>query len=115
MSRQTGPLRHRLKIYNISRVDDGYGGKTRADPSPETLIDTVWGKVEPASASETFRASRVEQVITHTGRIRYKPSLADIEGHIIDFRGRHMRIQTCINTDERNRWLDLTLREGGAL
>ena len=108
-------MRDRVKIYRPTREDDGAGGHRRVDPSPETLIDTVWAKVEVASSGEQFKASKLEQIVTHVAHIRYRRSLANLTDHVVEFKGDKMRVITCTNPDLRERFLKLTLRQGGEL
>lgn len=115
MSKRTdiGRLRYRIKIYEPTRVSDGHGGNRRSDPSEESLIDTVWADVRVANYSEKFKASKLEQVISHSSVIRYKSDLSNLHDHVIEFQGRQMRVVTCVDFDGRKRYLKLTLKEGG--
>jgi len=117
MSRRTdiGQLRHRVKIYELTQVDDDHGGFTRSDPSPDTHKVTVWANVRTASSSEQFRAARVEQQLTHMMFCRFRESLRTIHGFTVIHQGRQMTITNVEVLGDRKRFMAIMLREGGAL
>ncbi len=101
-----GEMKHRIAIETKTRVTDGMGGGTITWAN----FSTVWSKIEPRSANETFWAKHLEHRVTHKITIRY---LAGVTSEMrIVFGARVFQIKGVRNLEERNRWLVLDCEEG---
>lgn len=109
MGQGIGNLRHRITIEERLRVADGYGGLTTTG---WLTVFSIWAAVEPTSGRERFFAGKLEHVITHKVRIRYRAGVrADMR---VNFGGRFLQIRGVTNEDERGRWLILNCEEGAS-
>jgi len=113
-----GELRHQIELINVTRVDDGAGGSMRADVV-EAVVD---GAINPASWSQMQRAEQLQQRVSHTITIRWRPDLAagfgpEARARFTDAAGRlrELSVKTVVDPDERARWLELGCLEGGPL
>jgi SPP1 family predicted phage head-tail adaptor len=111
-----GALRHRVELVGVGRVDDGAGGFTRAD----VVAGVVWAAIRPASMREIEAAGRLEMRISHVFTIRFRADLLPSQGGRVrwqDAAGRQREgyIEAASDPDERGRFLELMIREGGAL
>lgn len=114
-----GTLTTRVELIGINRVPDGAGGFTRADG----VEATVWGHLAQASPTQQQRAERLEQRISHTIRIYWRPDFAnggfgpEARARIVDAGGavRELSVRTVHDPDNRRRFLELGCLEGGPL
>lgn len=111
-----GTFDRRIELIDIGRVADGAGGFTRSD----SVAVVVWGSFRPSSWNQQQRAERLEQRITHTIRIYWRPDLAggfgpDARARVLDGGGtvRELSIKTVVDPDDRRRFLELGCVEGG--
>lgn len=110
-----GALRHRLELISPERLEDGAGGFTRVDAAQ----GVVWADIRPASMREMDAAGRLEMQITHVITIRFRADILPLQGWRVRWTDRANRqregyVQTASDPDERCRFLELIVREGGA-
>ena len=110
-----GDLRHRLELIGVGRIDDGFGGFTRAD----AVQGVVWAAIRPAKVSEIDAAGRLEMQISHVITIRFRPDLLPAQGMRVRWqdaagRTREGYVETAADPDERGRFIQMWVREGGA-
>jgi SPP1 family predicted phage head-tail adaptor len=103
---KAGDLIHFITFELAVEVADGYGGKNVTWQE----FAEVQAKVTPLSGSERFHAMRKESDITHKIIMRYS-SWVD-STYRINFNGRIMEIDSVINLEERNRWIEIKAIEG---
>lgn len=96
-----GEMRHRIKIQELVRIDDGYGGAV------EDWVDiaNIWAKVEPLRGEERYTAQQIKSELTHKITIRFikgiKPQMRVI------FNDRIFNIESTINIEEKKRYIEL--------
>ena len=91
-------LRSRLTLETPVDTTDDNGGVTRTYAASGML----WGDITPAGASDRFLAERMEQAITHTIRLRFRP---DITGAMrLRLGARVFFIHGVEDIDERHRF-----------
>lgn len=112
-----GKMRHRIKIYNTVRVDDGSGGFDRGDPSPETLLATRWCHIEPVSARQRQWGEQYTELTTHACWLRYDEQLDDgmTVGRVINGTEVFYYVETAFDPDNLQEFTLLNLREEGPL
>jgi SPP1 family predicted phage head-tail adaptor len=104
-----GKLRNKISIQRKTRTPDGGGGWS--DTWAE--IHNISAYIKPVSGNEVFVAMRIQASITHDIMIRY---LDDVKASDrIVFKERLFNIQSVINIEERNRWLQMRCEEGVAV
>lgn len=103
-----GDLRKRVTIQSETPTSDNAGGYALA----WTDVATVWAEIEPLGGNEVFAAQHLEGHVTHRVTMRYRG------GVTTDMRltcgSRAFNIRAVLNTDERNRWIELLVEEGAA-
>ena len=105
---RAGQLRHTVSIQEQTDTSDGMGGFTTswADISG---MDAVKAAIWPLSARESLDAMKLELVVTHKIRIRYRSGIT--EKNRILFGSRTFNIVSLIKNDERNISLDMLATE----
>ena len=106
---KVGDLRHRITIQKPTKTADGMGGFT------ETWADhaTVWAAVWPLKGQTLLDAKKLETVISHRIVTRYISGVYPYWR--ISYDSRTFTIDSIVNPDERNRWLEfLCYEETGA-
>ena len=107
-----GMLKSSITIERKTRTADGMGGYT------DTWSDlaTVWAKWSGVGGSEKWQAMRVSPVNRFKAIIRFK---GDADGapyysaaDRVTYRGREFDIESVIDMDDAQTWLELTLAEG---
>lgn len=96
---QSGKLRHRVTI--LDRVDgpaDGSGGRTN---TYIPIVPDAWASFRQATENEIFNSGRLNNVITHVVRTRWRDDLK--RDNQLLFRGKTFRIVSVNNVDELNR------------
>jgi SPP1 family predicted phage head-tail adaptor len=99
-----GDLRHRITIQQLTPTQNGLD-------STEVPADfaTVWAAIEPLSGREYFAAQQVNAEVTCRIRMRY---LAGVTPSMqVKFGERTFAIESVINVEERNRELQLMVKE----
>lgn len=96
-----GKMRHRVTIQQQSQAQDSHGQETEVWAD----VETVWASVRPVSGREFFAASGERSDITHEILLRYEPTLTP--RHRIVYDGRIFDVVAVLNSDERDRFLDV--------
>ena len=100
-----GKLRHRLELQSAADSTDSYGQPTRT----WATYATVWGSVEPVTASEAPLADQLQGAITHSVTLRFT---SDLEvGHRIKFGSRYLNVRGVRNVEERGISLQVDAEE----
>ncbi|MCP4704012.1 MAG: phage head closure protein [candidate division Zixibacteria bacterium] len=101
---RAGQLRHTISIQEQTDVADGMGGFTTswADISG---MDAIPAAIWPLSAKESIEAMKLELVVSHKIRIRYRSGIT-AKNRIL-FGSRVFDVVSLINNDERNISLDM--------
>lgn len=103
-----GPLRQRLRIQSLTETRTDAGGVT------ETWADDaiVWASVRPLTGHEYLEARRVDAVVSHEVRIRYRSGLTPSHRFAFDNdTDRVLNIISMFNVDERGRELVVMCKE----
>lgn len=109
-----------VSVFTIAAADDGAGGYTLTSAAHPTS-PSVYAYIEPASWRRQEAAARMEQRISHCVTIRWQADLAafgpDARLSFVDRAGttRWLQVLTCVDPDNRGRWLELECLEGGPL
>lgn len=98
---RTGEFRHRIALQSATQTDDGMGGFTEAWATEET----VWAAIWPLKGSTLIDSLKLETTITHRIVIRYKSGIQPYWRVL--YGTRVFTIDSIINPDERNRYLEL--------
>ena len=109
MSKQTvkiGDLRHRITFQKERKVPDGHHGHT----SLWDNVATVWAKVDPVSGREYYYSHQLKNAISHKITIRYRDDITE-ELRVV-FEERIMKIESLINLEEKERFMELRCIEG---
>ena len=101
-------LNKRITLESCVTTNDEIGGRTVAWV---TFIG-AWAKIEPKSANEAFWAKHLEHRVTHKVVIRYIAGV--LPTMRVKFGSRYFAIKGVKNTDEANRFLELSCEEGAA-
>lgn len=102
----TGQLKHRGTIQFKKKTRDSFGAETIS------WVDdaTCWMAIMPLRGNEYFASQQIQASVTHRIRMRYQ-KLADntrINPNCrIKFDDRFFNIQSVVNPEETNVWLDL--------
>ena len=106
-------FRDRLFLQDRSELSDDMGGQT---PIWVNELE-FWGKVMPRSANQRLFSQRLEHEITHIVQARYNTAFLECsEKRIrwVDKQERLLQIQTVINIDENENFVELACIEGKA-
>jgi SPP1 family predicted phage head-tail adaptor len=109
-ARNLGAMRHLVEIQTPVRKDDGGGG---FETTYDTVVENVLADVQPVGAKEMYQAQRLNLQVTHTMQIRFRGDVK--QGGRAIWRGITMYIERVLDRDDRQRFLTLWVREGGAL
>jgi SPP1 family predicted phage head-tail adaptor len=102
---RAGRLRHRVTIQEYTESQNTYGEVTKS------WVDfaTVWAAMEPARGREFWESQQINAETTSTVVLRY---LAGVKPEMrVLYDGRVFQILSVINPDERNRELQLRVKE----
>src|SRR6266852_5251210 len=99
-----GQMRYRVNLLRPSTVRDTFGGKT----SPVAFA-TTWASVEALQGKELYKAQQMVAEVSHRVTIRYQPGV--LAKDLVDFKGRIFSVESVINVEERNRFLQLLCLE----
>jgi len=102
---RSGSLRHKITIQYPTKVTDDMGGSTVTWND----WDTVWAAIWPLRGAERLQAQQLEMSITNRIRMRYRRGLKP--SWRIVFGNKTYNIQSIINPNERNIYLDLMCEE----
>lgn len=103
-----GDLRHRLRFEVMGSQPDGQGGVVTS----WTEFATIWGKLEPKSATERFFSQQTQVIRTHVCTIRYTSGVAP--GMRVFFNDRYFQVKGIRQPDEREFFMVIDLMEGVA-
>lgn len=106
-----GTLRKQITIQQEQPTSDGAGGYALA----WTNLATVWGEIVPMSGSKIFTTGHLEGHVSHKITLRWSADLAITADMRLVTNNRVFNIHTVLNTDERNRFADILVEEGGAV
>jgi SPP1 family predicted phage head-tail adaptor len=101
-----GPMRHRVALQS-----KGSTTSTTAQKRPEwTTVGTYWASIRQLNGREAINASRLQATATHVVEMRH---VADVQPgtHRLMFNGRAFNIESANNVLERNRTLELMVKE----
>lgn len=103
---QSGKLRHLVTIQQFAPVQNATGEpvKTWSD------VVSVYGRVEPLSGREFFQGQQFNSEIRAVIKVRYCTGISTRMRAL--YAGRIYNIEAVINTDERDRELQLVCSEG---
>lgn len=102
---RAGRLRHRLTFMSPIQVPDGMGAVTES----HATAAVVWGSLEPLRGKEYFESQAINSEITGRVVIRYLGVINPVM--IITFAGRTFEIISIINVEEKNRELQIMVKE----
>ena len=102
---RAGALRHKIVIQEPTETQDSVGGP---DATWSTFA-TVWASIEPLNGRELFAAQQINAEITARIRIRYLSGV--IPKMRVSFGERIFEILSVINLEERNREMELMVKE----
>lgn len=101
-------MRHRVTIESPTATVDTGGGSS---VSWSTLKE-VFADIQPTSTSFRFKNEQEGEVVTHKVIMRYRADIGT--NYRIKFGTRIFNILGIINSDERNKFLELNCQEGTA-
>lgn len=102
---RAGQLRHMITIQEQTDVSDGMGGFSTTWSDEFSMSAAIW----PLSSKESLDAMKLELVVTHKIRIRYRSGITS--KNRIKFGTRIFNIVSLINPDERNIMIDMLASE----
>lgn len=105
MKIRTGELNKRVTIQQYVETADTFG---ELDRTWSNLV-TVWAKVKPISASETYSAQQTGMTVNHEVWIRYRTGIAP-KMRVV-YGSRTFEIDGVMNLDERGEFLILKCYE----
>jgi SPP1 family predicted phage head-tail adaptor len=106
-----GELRKQVALQAETPTSDNAGGYALA----WTTLATLWADIAPLNGNEVFAAQHLEGHVTHRVTLRYRSDVMITSEMRILYNNRAFNIRSVLNTDERNRWLELLVEEGGAV
>jgi len=102
---RAGDLRHKIVLQEPTETSDGMGGMT----TTWSTFKRVWAAIWPLKGAEYLAAMQTTSEMTHKIRIRY---MANVTPKLrIKWGSRYFDIQSAINPDERNIYLEMICRE----
>jgi len=109
---KAGELRHRINLIRQSSTKGEYG----QDVVSWSTDKTVWAAIWPIKGQEYYNAQSVQSVVTHKVRIRhttFSNTTTITPKHRIELKdgSRMWEIESVINPDERNIYLQLMCKE----
>jgi len=102
-----GTLRSELSLQTCTTVPDGFGGHSEEWAE----VATVFGRIEPVSATSVFGADQTIETVTHRVTIRGHGGVAS--GMRFVRQGRVFEIVTVHDPDDTGRYLVCRTREAG--
>jgi head-tail adaptor len=109
-----GDFRFTMEFLDFVRSDDGEGG---FDASAAMQL-AASAAVRPASAREIDAAGRLQQQISHVSHVRWRPDFEPRQGQAVRWTDRRGAVRVAYvvsarDPDERGRFVEMQLREGG--
>lgn len=108
-SRDIGAMRFTVEVFAPARVKDGAGGFKRSD----NRLGQTQASIRPASASEQFRAQRMEMLVSHVIKMRklfnvpHNAIIREVGGDV------EYRVTSATDDDMRGRFWTLMAVVGG--
>ncbi len=103
------------KLRNLLEFQQNYRDKRTRANQPIDNWQTYFkckGYIRPLSATERDQSTQIEALLTHQIQIRYPGRSVDIQHeHRVKFGRRTFQILGILNIDERNRVLQIEVRE----
>ena len=99
-------LRHLVSLQTRSTAQDSSGGQVNTWADWAT---GVYAEILPITGRELFAAQAVQQSVSHTVILRYRPGVNAAMRLV--FGSRLFNINSVIDPEERRRWLSLTCDE----
>lgn len=96
-----GRFRHRITFMHLIESMNEVGD----DILIEEPFKTVWASMEPLKGREYIEAQKIQPEITYRIIIRYVEGITP--DMTIEFKGRKFNIQSILNVDERNKFLEI--------
>lgn len=120
MSKQQriGALRHRIKIYERTRTDDGLGGSTISD----SLVKELWSLPDYKTIQGTVGASGQQMDVNQIDFIVRAVDVLSVDasgyrtfairqGQYVEFEGRKMDVKAAANYDSEARFMRIVTHE----
>jgi SPP1 family predicted phage head-tail adaptor len=105
-----GELRKQIVVQQEQQTPDGAGGYALA----WTTLATVWADIAPVSGKEVFASGHLEGRVTHKVTLRWRADINITSDMRIVYSSRAFNILAVLNGDERNRFAEILVEEGGA-
>lgn len=105
---RAGLLRHKVYLQPLASTKDAMGAAVKSY-STVTQI-TAYASIEPLRGTEYLMGGQMDATITHRIRTRYVSGLT-AGGYRIKFGSRIFDIESVINWNERNTFLELMCKE----
>lgn len=105
---KAGDLRHTISMQTQTDITDGMGGFTTSWANVSGM-GSVRAAIWPLKSNESLDAMKIEHVITHKIRIRYRSGVTT--KHRILFGSRTFNVISILNPDERNIMLEMLCEE----
>lgn len=102
---RAGELRHQVWIKEPTHTPDGVGGKT----TTWGTVTVCWGSFRPKRGREWIESGLENAELTEIFRMRYYDGITPAMR--MTFGSRTFEVVSITNIDERNRELELTLKE----
>lgn len=102
-----GALRSELSLQACTTVPDGMGGHTQS----WSEIATVFGRVEPVSATAIYGPDQTVETVTHRVTLRWRSGVA--AGMRFARQGRNFDIVTVHDPDDTGRYIVCRTKEAG--
>ena len=116
MAVSIGKMRHKLKLQTRTRTADGGGGAASA----WSTSANIFGNIQPKSGTERFFGEQLEESISHVITIRHRRDVTHknrlVYEHWVQGKKytRTFNVRRVLNTDSRDRFLDVLCDEGVA-
>ena len=100
-----GEMRSQITVQSATQTRDAHGGAT------ETFAEfvTTWAEINPLTAREFVSGNQITQDVSHRIRMRYYPGVTP--SMRILFGARVFNIHSVINANERNKFMELLVKE----
>ena len=104
---EVGKLNKMIDLENFTTSSDGMGSCTDVW---RTEASQIWAAIWPYKAKEGFTdVAQTKMTVSHQIRIRYRIGVRP--SWRVKFGNRYFNIESIINPEERNEWLDLMCME----
>tara|TARA_Y100000389_G_scaffold38117_1_gene32392 strand:+ start:943 stop:1293 length:351 start_codon:yes stop_codon:yes gene_type:complete len=110
-----GRMRHRLQLQKKTVASDGGGSNAI---TAWTTFATVYGAITTKSGNKRLFGDQIEQPTTHVIKIRFRKNLSFVDRIMYEFinsgkqETRIFNIQSVVNVDNKDKYLEITCIEG---